>query len=162
MSDKKHKGLHDPWRMHEPGWKPPEGEKGAGTPGSDEPLDWDLLPDVVFLMKVPNAAGALKIHGANTAEGAVTCLLHAAKLSPTLMELLASAGFEVHEPDAAEALPGFKLRGIPKTSVLVHRSADSALDGFNRLVLRLLAACSHDREMQKHLEQLGVVPLLTS
>lgn len=157
-------GVTDPWRRKPPPTEPKE--VGAGLPGSDHALDWDIMPDVSHTLRVAGAYGALTIHGARTMEGAAVVFLHRIEESEKLRTVLRQEGF--YFCNTEDGLPtGYSFYTPDRTKVLYHplmsgeSPAHTVRKGFSHLVKTLLRACRQDPKFRAHLKTLGIEPLLS-
>jgi hypothetical protein len=149
----KNPGLHDPWRMGTPEWEPPPDEKPAGAQGSQLPLDWDLQPELTFVLRYQGVS--LKVIGADNAEGAAFIILRAFLIDDAIRRILTEAGFEHHEDEGGS---GFVLKAQGHT--LACPTARDTRDGLLRLSDALRRAIRADRTMKSRLTKLGIVPLV--
>jgi hypothetical protein len=155
MTQDKHKGIHDPWRLGTKEWQPPAGEKPTGTPGSDDDFDWDLVPDKWYVFRLGGAA--LKVMGADEPVGAVLILVRAYKEDEKVREVLTRAGFT--DQLTGDTASGFVFNA--PNGVLCCPDAVNTEDGLQRLNRALRAAIRADRSMQERLTKLGIIPLVT-
>lgn len=163
MSDER-KGIEDPWRRKP---KPEDGKPaGTGLPGSEHMLDWDIMPDVWYTLRVPGAYGALTIHGAKTMEGAAVVFLNHVENSDTLRTVLRQGGFRFCNTE--DELPTGYMLHTPDRGKVLYNPDISTVDtkrmvrsGFSQLIKTLIRACRHDPKFRTFLKKLGVEPLLS-
>ena len=163
MSDER-KGIDDPWRRNP---KPEEGKPaGAGLPGSDHMLDWDIMPDVWYTLRVPGAYGALTVHGAKTMEGAAVIFLTHIENSELLRTTLSKGGFRFCNTE--DELPTGYILHTPDRTKTLYNPGIAAVDaqritrnGFSQLVKTLICACRQDPTFRTFLKKLGVEPILS-
>ena len=153
-----HRGIHDPWRMHLPDREPDPSLKdqtGIGVPGSEHPMDVDLLPHKEYVFRHPRAQGDLLVYGADDPHGAAEMLTTLLWALPQVQAELGEAGitFMKAEKDPAKRPRGFFIQG--KHYVVAVTDAVDVADGLTKLV-RALRTSEH----REALEKAGVIPLI--
>lgn len=164
MSDE-YKGVDDPWRRNTKD-DAEKKETGTGLPGSEHMLDWDIMPDIWYALRVPGAYGALVIHGVKTMEGAATLFLTHIENSELLRTTLRQGGFRFCNTD--DELPSGYVLHTPDHQKALYNPDISPVDtkrcmrnGFSQLVKTLMRACRQDPTFRNFLKKLGVEPLLS-
>jgi len=157
MADKIAKGIHDPWRIHSPDWKPPDDEAPVGAVGSKHPMDKDLVPHSEFMLRPKGTDSKLLVYGAQNAKEAVENILAAIRKDNQLRTTLIEAGFQFGAKGSV-MLKGFHFVG--ETHVLAYPEADSTADGFHKFTAVLRRANRDLPGFQQRLTKLGLVPLL--
>lgn len=156
--DTNRRGIHDPWRMHLPDREPDPSLKdqtGVGVPGSQHPMDVDLLPHKEYVLRHPRAQGDLLIYGADEPHGAAEMLTSVIWALPQVQAELGTAGiaFIKTERDPEKRPRGFYIQGNHYT--LWIADAVDVSDGLTRLV-RALRTSEHRDDLAKA----GVIPLI--
>lgn len=146
------RGVHDPWRMGTPEWEPPKEDKPAGTKYSSLPFDWDLKHSTHFVMRY--AGKALKVINASTPLEAAYRIIAAYDADEILRRALDAAGFVRGRTEESE---GFVLSFAEHA--LFAPAAKSAEEGFS-LLHTTLRQLTRQPGMKKHLDNLGLVPLI--
>jgi len=150
--DTKNRGIHDPWRVGVPA--PVEENAPVGAQGSPDDMDWDLVPHKQYVLRVGGAA--LKVIGVDNPVNAAFHLIDVYKKDARLRGVLQEVGFT--DEHSLENATGMVLRA--GTHVLCCPSALSNEEGLRRMTCALRAAIRKDPTMQKHLNHLGLVPLV--
>lgn len=147
----------DPWRTGKPDDAPGPNEKVIGTATSDHPLDWDLKPERKFVMRPSGQPYALRIRDAETPDEAAVVLLKAMK-HPVVRAALTEAGFRIG-PRQGQAVIGFVI--ATEDELLWNTTAATVAHGFYHLTRTLLGLSRSNPDVHQHLQQTGVVPLLS-